>query len=531
MASSISKHNGMVVAPHYLAAQAGADILSEGGNAVEAMLAAAASIAVTYPHMNGLGGDNFWLIHSPNQGLPWAIDACGGAAGLADVRFYYDHNLRSIPGRGPLSAITMAGAVSGWQNALQLSKQHFGGKIPLRRLLEPAIEHAKNGIPTTNTLANNILNKRQELELQPGFLEQFLPLGIAPSAGDLFKLPTLAGTLDALAQAGLQDFYHGDIAHSLSQELERAGSPLRREDFDRHRSMEVIPLSLDVAGHRIFNLPPPTQGIASLILLGIFERLKITEAEGFEFSHGIIEATKRAFKIRDRHVCDPAFMTSKIERFLTSEVLDELMSSIDMTRAAPWPDATTGGDTVWLGAIDSKGRAVSFIQSVYWEFGSGLVLPQTGITWQNRGTSFSLDPAHHNCLHPHKRPFHTIQPALSLLNDGRVMPYGTMGGEGQPQTQAMIFARHVLFNQGLQQAIDAPRWLLGKTWGSDITNLRIENRFDDNLYSELTKAGHDVEIVGGHEEIMGHAGALILHKDGSMEGASDPRSDGAAVAA
>ena len=203
----------MVVAPHCLAAQAGADILSEGGNAVEAMLAAAASIAVTYPHMNGLGGDNFWLIHSPDQGLPWAIDACGGAAGIADVGFYYDHNLRSIPGRGPLSAITMAGAVSGWQNALQLSKQHFGGKIPLRRLLEPAIEHAKNGIPTTNTLANNILNKRQELELQPGFLEQFLPLGIAPSAGDLFKLPTLAGTLDALAQAGLQDFYHGDIAH------------------------------------------------------------------------------------------------------------------------------------------------------------------------------------------------------------------------------------------------------------------------------------------------------------------------------
>jgi gamma-glutamyltranspeptidase/glutathione hydrolase len=531
LVSNILKHRGVVVAPHYLAAQAGADILREGGNAVEAMIAAAASIAVAYPHMNGLGGDNFWLIHSPDRPRPLAIDACGGTASMAKIEFYNDHNLRSIPNRGPLSAITMAGAVSGWQRALQISEQLFDGKIPLRRLLEPAIEQAKNGTLTTKTLANNMSSKRQELEFLPGFASQFMPSGRTPNVGEVFKLPALAGTLNALAKAGLDDFYNGDIANSLSQELEKAGSPLRRDDFSRHRALDVTPLELGVANHRIFNLPPPTQGLASLILLGVFERLKITKAEGFDFSHGIIEATKRAFNIRDEYICDPSHMTVDVGTFLTSKVLDELAASIDMEQAAPWPHASTSGDTVWLGAIDSEGRAVSFIQSVYWEFGSGIVLPQTGITWQNRGTSFSLNPTHHNCLHPHKRPFHTIQPALGLLNDGRVMPYGTMGGEGQPQTQAMIFARYVLFNQGLQQAIDAPRWLLGKTWGNDITNLRIENRFDDDLYSELINAGHDVQIVGDYEEIMGHAGALILHRDGSIEGASDPRSDGAAVAA
>jgi gamma-glutamyltranspeptidase/glutathione hydrolase len=179
--------------------------------------------------------------------------------------------------------------------------------------------------------------------------------------------------------------------------------------------------------------------------------------------------------------------------------------------------------------MDKEGRAVSFIQSVYWEFGSGVVLPSTGITWQNRGTSFSLDPTHHNSLAPLRRPFHTIQPAMAQLSDGRVMSYGTMGGEGQPQTQAMVFARHVLHDQALQAAITAPRWLLGRTWGSESTSLRIESRFDDEMIKQLRKAGHNVEVVGDFEEIMGHAGALVSHPDGLIEAGADPRSDGAAV--
>ena len=196
----------------------------------------------------------------------------------------------------------------------------------------------------------------------------------------------------------------------------------------------------------------------------------------------------------------------------------------------PWPEALSKGDTVWLGAVDDQGRAVSFIQSIYWEFGSGTVLDKTGITWQNRGTSFSLDPRHHNCLKPGRRPFHTIQPALARLSDGRVMPYGTMGGEGQPQTQAMIFSRHVLHGQELQQAVSAPRWLLGRTWGKNTTNLRIENRFDPAVITALNNAGHDVQEVGAFEEIMGHAGALVHHRGGLIEGAADPRSDGQVAA-
>ena len=199
----------------------------------------------------------------------------------------------------------------------------------------------------------------------------------------------------------------------------------------------------------------------------------------------------------------------------------------------PWPQPAAKGDTVWLGAIDAAGRAVSFIQSIYWEFGSGLVLPGSGIVWQNRGTSFALDPRRPNALLPHRRPFHTIQPALALLDDGRVMPYGTMGGEGQPQTQAAIYTRYVTFGQELQAAISAPRWLLGRTWGADVTNLRLESRFAPEVVRRLQAAGHDVDLVGAFDEAMGHAGALVLHRGGvragTIEGASDPRSDGRAA--
>jgi gamma-glutamyltranspeptidase/glutathione hydrolase len=278
-------------------------------------------------------------------------------------------------------------------------------------------------------------------------------------------------------------------------------------------------------------MPPPTQGLASLLLLGVYERLGVATAENFEFVHGLVEATKRAFRIRDRYVTDPAYMDSDPAAFLDGAKLDAMAADIDLAQALPWPDPAQKGDTVWLGAVDKEGRAVSFIQSIYWEFGSGTVLENSGIMWQNRGTSFSLDPAHHNCLKPYRRPFHTIQPAMARLADGRVMPYGTMGGEGQPQTQAMVFTRHVMHGQGLQEAVTAPRWLLGRTWGAETTNLRIENRFDPTVIQALRDAGHDIEEIGAFDEVMGHAGALVRHPDGLIEGAADPRGDGAAVGA
>jgi gamma-glutamyltranspeptidase/glutathione hydrolase len=308
------------------------------------------------------------------------------------------------------------------------------------------------------------------------------------------------------------------------------GSPLERADLERHRALRVSPLTATVAGHRLYNMPPPTQGLASLILLGVYARLGVADAEGFEFVHGLVEATKRAFRVRDRHVTDPAYMDVDPAAFLEASALDAMAADIDPARALPWPEASSKGDTVWLGAIDGEGRAVSFIQSIYWEFGSGTVLDETGITWQNRGVSFSLDGAHHNRLRPHRRPFHTIQPALAQLADGRVMVYGTMGGEGQPQTQAMLFARHVLHGQDLQRAVSAPRWLLGRTWGAESTNLRIENRIDPAVVEALRNAGHDVDVIGAFDEVMGHAGALVRHPDGSLEGAADPRGDGQVAA-
>lgn len=522
----------MVVAPHHLAAQAGLSVLRDGGNAIEAMVAAAATIVVVYPHMNGLGGDNFWLISEGGK-APVGIDACGAAAGLANGNFYRDRgHEQTIPSRGPLAALTVAGAVSGWRAALDLSAK-WGGRLPVSRLLEDATHYARHGFPASATQVKNNIGKRGELETIPGFAATFMPTGRQPEIGELFYLKQLADTLSHLATSGLDDFYRGDLARQMAAELEAAGSPLRLADLERHRALMVDPLAVALTQGTAYGMPPPTQGLASMMILGLYDRLGVPEAEGFDYIHGLIEATKQAFMIRDAHVTDPAHMTVDPRRYLVSADLDARALRIDRNRALPWPQAANPGDTVWLGAIDGEGRAVSFIQSVYWEFGSGLVLPGSGVCWQNRGTSFSLDQTKQNALLPYRRPFHTIQPAMAILADGRVMPYGTMGGEGQPQTKAMIYTRHVVHGQPLQDAINAPRWLLGRTWGSAQTNLRIESRFAPEVYERLRAAGHDVEVLGDFEEVMGHAGALVMHRGGALagviEGASDPRSDGSAA--
>ncbi len=523
---------GMVVAPHHLAAEAGLAVLRDGGNAIEAMVAAAATIAVVYPHMNGLGGDNFWLVSEGGR-PPVGIDACGGAAGLATREHYAAlGHTAVIPSRGPLAALTVAGAVSGWQAALELSAK-WGGKLPLERLLADAVHYARAGFPASSTQVKNNIGKRAELEHVPGFAAQFMPNGQHPEVGDLFKLPLLAATFEHLQRTGLDDFYRGDLARQMAAELEAAGSPLRLADLERHRALMVTPLAVRLQHGTAFGMPPPTQGLASMMILGLFDRLGVQAAEGFDYVHGLVEATKQAFLVRDRHVTDPTQMTVDPAAYLTPSALDERARRIDPAKALAWPQPLSHGDTVWLGAIDAEGRAVSFIQSVYWEFGSGLVLPGSGVVWQNRGTSFALDPTKQNALLPYRRPFHTIQPAMALLDDGRVMPYGTMGGEGQPQTQAAIYTRHVMYGQDLQTAINAPRWLLGRTWGSVATNLRVESRLGDDVIGRLRAAGHDVEVIGAFDEVMGHAGALVQHRSGpragTIEGASDPRSDGRAA--
>jgi gamma-glutamyltranspeptidase/glutathione hydrolase len=230
-------------------------------------------------------------------------------------------------------------------------------------------------------------------------------------------------------------------------------------------------------------------------------------------------------------VTDPQRLTVDPAQFLQPHALTALAAEVKPDRAMPWPQPAAPGDTIWMGAVDGQGRAVSFIQSVYWEFGSGTVLEDTGVCWQNRGTSFSLDPRALNHLRPGFKPFHTLNPSMALFDDGRVMPYGTMGGEGQPQTQAAIFTRYARFGMDLQQSVSAPRWLLGRTWGDVTTTLKLENRFPPRLLEELQVAGHVIEVLPeSFSDVMGHAGALVRHPDGVIEGAVDPRSDGAVAA-
>ena len=519
---------GMVVAPHHLAAQSGLAVLRDGGNAIEAMVAAAATIAVVYPHMNAIGGDGFWIVHAPGA-EPVAIDACGAAAAQATPEWYRSRGLDAIPSRGPLAANTVAGTVSGWEAALAIGRR-WGGTHSLGRLLDDAVRYAEHGVPVTASQHANTRDKRAGLETVPGFARQFLPGGAVPAVGDRFVNERLGRTFRRLARDGLDSFYRGPLATAIAADLARIGSPLSGDDLARHRAQSKTPLALALRPGTAYNLPPPTQGLASLMILGIFERLGITEADGFEHLHGLVEATKQAFMVRDREIADPACMRSRPEAFLTPEALDAAAAAIDPAGALPWPQPPSAGDTVWMGAIDGEGRAVSFIQSVYWEFGSGVVLEETGIQWQNRGSSFRLDDGALNRLAPGRKPFHTLNPALLLFDDGRAMPYGTMGGEGQPQTQAAVLTRHAYFGQPLQEAVSAPRWLLGRTWGEESTTLKLESRFDSGLVIALGLVGHEVEEVGAFDERMGHAGALVRHPDGVIEGAADPRSDGGVAA-
>lgn len=528
MIHTLRAHGGMAVAPHHLAAQAARDVLRDGGNAVEAMVAAAAAIAVVYPHMNAIGGDGFWLIHEPGQ-APVAIDACGPAARLASREFY--KGFEAIPSRGPLAALTVAGTVGGWARALEVSAR-WGGTLGLPRLLADAVRHARDGVAVTASQAALTRSKLADgLGEAPGFASTYLIDGQPPRVGDRLRQGALADTLQHLATRGLDDFYRGELGARIGAALLRAGSPVGPDDLAAYRARFVDPLAVRLRDSTVYNLPPPTQGLSTLMILGLFDRLGVTEGEGFAHVHGLVEATKRAFRVRDRIVTDPDHLPEDPRLHLQPDALDALASDIGPRHALPWPDPSAPGDTIWMGVVDREGRAVSFIQSVYWEFGSGTVLDGLGICWQNRGTSFSLHPRALNTLAPGRKPFHTLNPSLALFDDGRVMPFGTMGGEGQPQTQAAVFTRYARFGQPLQQAVSAPRWLLGRTWGATSTSLKLERRFDPHLVRDLADAGHVVEVLGeAFSDTMGHAGALVRHADGLIEGAADPRSDGAVAA-
>jgi len=528
MLNTFTGTRGIVTAPHHLASQAGLAVLREGGNAIEAMIAAAAAIAAVYPHMNAIGGDGFWIVCEPGA-EPVGIDACGAAGAGVDAELYARAGLAAVPARGPLAANTVAGTVSGWAAALELATR-AGGRMPLGRLLEDAIHWAEHGVAPSESQRALTSAKLGELADVPGFARAFLPEGTVPPPGRAFRQPRLAATLRRLAAEGLDGFYRGDLARSIAADLARAGSPISAADLAAHRASLVKPLSVRLEGATACNMPPPTQGLATLMILGLFERLGVREPESFDFVHGLVECTKQAFLVRDARITDPAYMDVDPQAYLTPQALDRCVARIDRVRALPWPHSGPPADTIWMGSIDSAGRAVSFIQSIYWEFGSGVVLDETGILWQNRGASFQLDRAARNALGPRRKPFHTLNPSAARFDDGRVMAFGTMGGEGQPQTQATVFARYARFGMPLQRAVSAPRWLLGRTWGAQSTTLKIESRMPQTLIEALRTAGHEVEVLPEYDDLMGHAGAVVRSADGLFEGAADPRGNGGVAA-
>jgi len=522
----------MAVAPHAAAAQSALAVLREGGNAIEAMIAAAATIAVVYPHMNSIGGDSFWLLHVPGE-APGAIDACGSAADRATRGWYAERGLtQTIPARGGVAANTVAGTISGWGAAHELSRRALGGRLPLTRLLADAITYARDGCPVTVSQSTLTAAKLGELHAQPGFAETFLDAGGAPPTGSLFFQKRLADTLERVAMAGTRDFYRGELAQSLAGDLARVGSPLTLRDLAAHRAQLVDPLQLAHSVGTLYNMTPPTQGVVSLLILGILDALNIRDVPqgSADYVHLCVEATKQAFLVRDAKLTDPRYMVAPAQDLLAPTHVSSLAQKIDRRWAAPWGGVTQAGDTVWMGVIDAAGRAVSFIQSIYHEFGSGVVLQESGVNWQNRGCSFALHAGALNALEPGRKPFHTLNPALARLADGRTMVYGTMGGDGQPQTQCALFTRTVDYGMAAQSAVSAPRWLLGRTWGQSSETLKLESRFDANVMRDLSERGHDVEIIGAYDETVGHAGMIVRHADGMLEGGADPRSDGAVAA-
>ena len=530
---------GMVTSPHYLATQAGVDTLRKGGTALDAAIAVAAVLAVVYPQMCSIGGDNFWLTHEAATGTLHGINASGRAGERATRDFFAQKGLKAIPLRGPLAACTVPGVVSGWDAAHTLSRL-WGSPLSLADLLQDAIALAADGFAVTPSLSYWLHEDckadpqgYRQLQRQPGFASIFLPTGKPANVGERLHLPELAATLELIAREGPRTFYEGELAQRITTWLQAQGGLLTARDFAEHEAETVTPLCVRYRNLEACNLPPNTQGVASLSILNILEHMDVPSlGEGSaEHIHAIVEATKLAFAERDAYVTDPDFAEIPLEHMLSPAHGRELAQRIQMNRALePANLLEPKGDTCWFGVVDAQGNAVSAIQSIFHDFGAGIVAGDTGVLLQNRGSFFSLNPAHVNTLEPLKRTMHTLNPPMLRKNGKPWLVYGTMGGEGQPQTQAALVTRMVDFGLSPHDAVAAPRWLYGRSWGLPVNNLRIEGRFDPQVAASLQQRGHEVEVLGGFSDLMGHAGAILCdHESNLLVGATDPRSDGLAA--
>lgn len=515
---------GMVTSPHELASRAGLEVLQAGGNAIEAAIAIGAALCVTYPHFTGIGGDAFWVI-GDRKGTLRTLSGAGQAA--ANPLSYSG----SIPVRGPGSALTTAATIDTWDQAFEFSRKSWGGRQAWSALFKRAIEHAANGFPVTPSQRFWQEFRAKELGDWPGFAPVFMPGGRIPEVGQLFRQPQLARTLDRIATQGAREFYEGETAWRLAAGLKQVGSPLTAQDMARCRARDEMPLRVGYRGGELVGLRPPTQGATTLEIMGILERFNLRQyAEGSaDYYHLLVEAVKLAFIDRNRYIADPEYVDVPVMKMLSKDNLDALAKRIRMDTAMPWPQVFKPADTVYIAAADREGRCVSVLQTVYFDWGSGVVVGDTGVLWHNRGASFTLDPKHHNVLQPGKRPFHTLNPGMYLQGGRPSILYGTQGADGQPQTLSAVLTRMIDYGMDPLTALARPRFLLGRTFSDSRDSLKLERDAGEDVFKALAARGHEVSPIDAQSPLAGHPGAIRIEADGSMSGAHDPRSDGIAL--
>ncbi len=516
----------MVATSHPLATIAARDVLSEGGNAVDAAVAAAAVLGVVEPQATGIGGDCFAILYRDRDKRFLGLNASGRSALAATADEVRRRALTAMPLRGILP-VTVPGAVDGWSELLEVA-----GTMHLARVLAPAIHLAREGYAVTPVVAHEWAGAFQMgLLSSPSIREAWAPAGHAPRAGERFSQPDLAHALQEVAEGGRDAFYAGPIAARIVAFSEAEGGWLAREDFASHRSEWVEPIGIDYRGLRLLELPPNGQGIAALIALGIFERIGGGDPPlgSADHLHPMIEAVKIAFADRARHVADPAKVPVPVQGLLSDDYLAKRAGLFDPHRAmeAPAAGMPRASDTVILAIGDAGGNMVALINSLYFPFGAGLAVPGTGITLHNRGAAFTLDPEHPNRLEPGKRPFHTLVPAMLLRDGAPLLAFGVMGADVQAQAHLQVVSQLVDRGTDLQRAIDAPRffYLGGRRVG-------LEAPLFASAAGALAALGH--EVVGPEEvpfPLSFGAGQGVMRdlETGAWLGGSDSRKDGFAL--
>lgn len=512
----------MVASPHPLATLAGIQVLQEGGNAMDAAVATNAALAVVEPHMCGLGGDLFALMYHAAEGAVLALNASGTAPRAASLEAYRAAGHTEMPFRG-LWSVTVPAAVDGWEAVLARC-----GTMDLKDLLRPAIQWARTGFPASHQIAGAAQAERHLLETTPETARIFLPGGHPPRVGEPLVQPELARSLTVLAEGGRGAFYAGTIAAEIVRYSQENGGLLTAEDLASPHAEWVTPLSVGYRGLRVFQCPPNSQGIATLMALQILEGFDMAAASEADRLHLMVEAKKLVFSDRDRYVTEPRFMPVPADRLLDPAYAAQRRVLISPTQAAA--HASPGelqGDTVCLCTADGQGNWVCWIQSLYSAFGSGVVAGTTGILLQNRGAYFSLDPAHVNRLVPGKRTLHTLTPLLAIRDEQPVLVTGTRGADGQVQTLLAILSGLVDRGLSIQEALDAPRWVHGRrVRGDDPHTLRLEVRHPAGVVAALAARGHRVEVTVPFDINMGFAQGILRHPaSGCLVGAADPRGD------